>query len=316
MMITPAFAAMVALAASAGPAAAYPNSMPGGHGGKGATSKPADTLKARYGSVTAELKLPADKAAVVQKILDENYKLLMEWVAKVDPEVVKLRQQMRSVHGSPEPKAVEQAQAALNRYRELQAEMGQRVAEVLTPLAKVLTPEQVQQVRGILLPQSGPRRKQPMPDNPFHLLAGLKLTPEQISRISQIMDESRTAGKDKAGKDKPSEAASIESKAWQRIIKEVLTADQQKQLAERRTEATHRRMALAMLGGLELAPEQMDRVDAIWKQAYNEAVKKPAERMEIYSKAADKIVTDVLTDQQRKQLNENRKGAPHPMPAS
>jgi len=277
-----------------------------------ASSQPADPLKARYDRVMEELNLPADKAPAVRKILDDNYKALTEWIAKVDPEVVKLQAQMRAIHGSSDAKTIEQAQAAMKRYRQLQAEMTEKISSALEPLGKVLTAEQVAAARSILLPQPAarPSPQRGMPDNPFHLLAKLNLSQEQVGKVGQIMDAARAAKQ----KDKSSTPVNYDSQAWQRIVKEVLTDDQRAKLAAASTEAAHRRMALAILGGLELTDEQTAKVDAIWKQAYEAAGKKPQDRIDIYSKAQDKIVDEVLTDAQRKQLQANRGGAPHPVP--
>lgn len=303
-------------AMAAGPATGDPHAAAATAGDKaapaGASSQPANPLKARYDSVMEELKLPADKAPAVRKILDDHYKSLTEWVAKVDPEVVKLQAQMRAVHGSSDPKILEQAQAAIKRYRQLQAEMAEQVLSALDPLGKVLTAEQVATARSILLPQptTKPQPQRGMADNPFHQLANLNLSQEQVGKIAQIMDAARAAKeKDKSGK-----VENYDSQAWQRIIKEVLTNEQRAKLEAARTEAAHRRMALAIIGGLELTEEQMAKVDAIWKEAYEAALKKPQDRMDIYGKAQDKIVAEVLTDAQRKQLETNRGGAPHPVP--
>jgi len=287
--------------------------------GKAAATQPTNTVKERYDRVLQEVKIPPDKVDEVRKILDDNYKALMEWVAKVDPEVVKLRTQMRAVHGSNDPKTLEQVQAAMKRYRELQKEMAGKISEVFGPLGKILPADQVEAVRKILLPETAVRVKKTAPDNPFHMLTGLNLTQPQISQISQIMDEARAGMKGKTAGDANSpsamaEMANFESKAWQRIIKEVLTPEQRKKLEAARTEAAHRRMALAILGGIELTPDQQDKVDAIWKKAYEDATKKPDKRMDIYSDAQDKIIDEVLTDRQREQLKENRRGAPHPIP--
>jgi hypothetical protein len=282
------------------------------HASAGASTQPTDSLRARYDSVMDELKLPADKAPAVRKILDDHYKSLTEWVVKVDPEVVKLQAQMRAIHGSSDPKTVEQAQAAMKRYRQLQAEMAEQILSALEPLGKVLTAEQVETARSILLPQpkSRPQPQGGMAENPFHQLANLNLSQEQVGKIGQIMDAARAAKE----KDKSGTAANPDRQAWERIIKEVLTNEQRAKLEAARTEAAHRRMALAIIGGLELTEEQMAKVDAIWKEAYEAAVKKPQDRMDIYSNAQDKIVAEVLTDAQRKQLEAGRGGSPHPMP--
>jgi hypothetical protein len=294
-------------ARASGPAAENPQAAPAG-----ASSQPADPLRARYDRVMAELNLPPDKAPAVRKILDDHYKSLVEWVAKADPEVARLHAQMRAVHGSSNPKTLQQAQAAMTRYRQLQAEMTEQVLSALEPLGKVLTPEQLAAARSILLPQpkGRPQPRGGMAENPFHQLANLNLSQEQVGKIAQIMDAARSAkDKDKSGK-----AENPDSQAWQRIVKEVLTDQQRARLEASRTEAAHRRMALAIIGGLELTEEQMTKVDAIWKQAYEAAAKKPQDRMEIYSKAQEKIVAEVLTDAQRKDLDAGRGGAPHPVP--
>lgn len=276
----------------------------------GASKQPASSLRARYDSVMEELKLPADKAPAVRKILDDHYKSLTEWVAKVDPEVVKLQAQMRAIHGSSDPKTLEQAQTAMMRYRQLQAEMAEQVLSALEPLGKVLTPEQVATAKSILMPQPKSRPRGGMAENPFHQLANLNLTQEQVGKIGKIMDAARAAKeKDKSGK-----GVNYDKQAWEQIIKEVLTDAQRIKLKAVSTEAAHRRMALAIIGGLELTDEQMAKVDAIWKEAYEAAVKKPQDRMEIYSKAQEKIVAEVLTDAQRKELKAGRGGSPHPMP--
>lgn len=307
-----AFTMTIALAAVAVPldrAMAFPRSAAGAKAAA-PTTRPKDPLKEMYGRVMQELDLPADKAPKVQKILDDNYKTLTEWVAKVNPEVDKLRAQMKVIHDSTNPKAIEQVKAAMARYRELQAEMKEIRTSVFEPLGKLLSAEQLAAAKTILLPQPKPkpRPRTPMPDNPFHLLAKVDLTKEQSSKIAKIMESRNAKEKDPAAKAEPMAAL------WDRIVKEVLTDEQRTQLEAARVEAAHRRMALAILGGLTLTAEQMDKVDAIWKEAYAAAAKKPAARIDIYSTALDKITDEVLTDAQRKQLKSGRGGAPHPMP--
>ena len=299
--------ALAAISIPLGRAMAFPRSTAGAEAAA-PTAQPTDPLKERYARVMQELNLPGDKANKVQEILDDNYRTLAEWVAKVNPEVDKLRVQMKVIHGSTSPKAVEQVKAAMKRYGELQAEMKEIRTSVLGPLGKVLSPEQLAAAKAVLLPQPKPEARTPMPDNPFHLLAKVNLTQEQTDQIAKIMEAHKTEDKGSAPKAEPMAAA------WGRIVKEVLTDQQRAQLEVARVEAAHRRMALAVLGGLKLTPEQMEKVDATWKEAFEAAAKEPSSRIDIYSKALDKIIERVLTDEQRKQLEAGRGGAPHPMP--
>ena len=75
---------------------------------------------------------------------------------------------------------------------------------------------------------------------PFHFLAKLGLTEKQEAQLKQTMDEARSAKEaGLAAKADPMQ------RAWDRIVKEVLTKENLARLEELKRQAAHRRMVSA-----------------------------------------------------------------------
>lgn len=103
-------------------------------------------------------------------------------------------------------------------------------------------------------------------------------------------------------------------KAWDRIVKEVLTDKNRKKLAELE-KGVRMRVARSMLRGVNVTDEQWVKIDAIWKVAYQKAEGNPAARHAIYQQAQQQVITKVLTAEQRKALQERRRTMPSTIPA-
>lgn len=263
-----------------------------------ATSQPAPMTEELSEQLIAALKLSDEQGPKVRKMLADHRKEMAEWLRKFAPEMGQLRTQMRMIHTSKDPKAVTEAKAAMARYRQLQSEQRMKRADLLVRLNDVLSNEQFATARKMLFPQpqSTPQAL------PFHLLGKLALTEQQKARLKTIMDEAR----DTRTKGQPDAMG----KAWNRIVQEVLTDKDRKELSELNVEAAHRRMALAMLGGVKLTPEQLRKIDGTYESARAKAAKDPNSRRAVYAAAQREIIEKVLTDEQRKALEKQKTQGP------
>jgi hypothetical protein len=261
-------------------------------------SRPApESLAELHERVIKELRLTDQQDGPVRQILEKYRGEEAAWMAKNASELAFLQQQMKLAHRSEDPKAVAAAQVALVRSKQLQAEQKSRNASLIIQLQGILTKEQFGKAWDMLFP----RRRAQGSTPPFHALGQLGLNEEQKGRIEKIMTQARAAAS------APAVAATDPMQdAWDRIVKEVLTDQNRKQMDDMRRQAARRQMVLAILGNLKITDEQQKKVDRIWAEADRKAQVKGADLQVVYTDAQDRIVQDVLTPEQRKQLQDQR----------
>ena len=252
---------------------------------------PEDEVKKLHEQLIRELKLSKERDAVVRKLLADHRQNIAAWMRKNGPEMAKLQKQIKLVHDGKSTESPMAAKAAAQRLRVLLAEQKKKLAGLLTRLKEVLTEAQLVKARSILSP--APRI--PTPPPPFYLLRRLALTDKQRARIKTVRDAAILAGV-KEGKTK----GDLMRKAWDQIVKEVLTEKDRKKLAELK-KASRRRVIRAMLGGVKLTEQQHGKIDKIWEAARKEISKHPEARIDIVRGMYKEILEKVLTPEQRKQ---------------
>ncbi|MCL2700337.1 MAG: DUF3826 domain-containing protein [Phycisphaerae bacterium] len=177
--------------------------------------------------------------------------------------------------------------------------------QLMKQLQDALSDEQMQRVRAAF----DQMRQQPAM-RALAGLAGLNLSDEQKQQAQAILDEANEHAK--ATPD-PAEKDRIFRAAMEKIHADVLTADQREQAERNR----HRMELFGMLRGLRLAPEQHERIRAIQQEMTKklEAAQTPEDRRAIVDAAMNDVSANVLTKEQREQLdNFRRRSAPPPPP--
>lgn len=270
--------------------------------------KPAqDPMKAFHERVIEALKLDAKQDAPVRKLFADYRAEMTAWMRAKGPQIRQLQQQVKVMGRVKNPKAAAAARAAVRKLRSLDSEQRMKTGKLVVGLMGVLTKEQTGKVQALLnlKPRSGAAPTK------FHYLGQLGLTAEQKAKIKPIMAEARLA-REEVGHNKAK--GDPMTKAWERIVKEVLTDKSRKKLAELE-KAVRMRVARSMLRGVKVSDEQWKKIDAIWKVAYQKAEENPTARHAIYQQAQQQVATKVLTAAQRKALQERRRTMPSTIPA-
>lgn len=147
----------------------------------------------------------------------------------------------------------------------------------------------------------------------FGMLKGLNLTEDQKKQIAAIREETTKKLQDAKT---PQERMTIVGDAIKQVSEKVLTADQRKQLEEFRK--NHPGPGQGPFGGLgeklKLTDDQKAQIEKITKEAAESAknATDPKDKREAFRAAMKKIHDEVLTDEQRKQLEQLRKAASGP----
>jgi hypothetical protein len=263
-----------------------------------------------------DLKLTDKEAKPVGKILADYRADLAKWAAKNGPEIAACQKDMKKYHQMRDPKVMVQVRAAMKRLGELTKEQVDLREAMLVKLKGVMTKEKFALAADALRPRQRPRG-QGFQER-FHLLGKMGLKEEQLTKIRSITEEAMKPPAD--GSPRKGNPMQL---AWNKIVDEVLTAENRKQLQGLMQEAGHRKMVLGILKKVTLTPEQSKKVDALWNKAYADAEKTPKNKFVIYRAARIEAVEKILTDAQRKQIDKlmsNPHGgsmgskAPIPMP--
>lgn len=136
--------------------------------------------------------------------------------------------------------------------------------------------------------------------------AKLNLTDDQKAKIKEIMQQAR---KDAQAATDPAEKRKIHQAALEKVRDTVLTEEQRKQAKEQFAE---RHPRLAAMGKLDLTDDQKAKIKEIMEQARKDAqaATDREAKQKIMQDARKKIHDTVLTDDQRKKLEELRKDRP------
>ena len=257
----------------------------------------ADQMEKLHKKLLQELKLDKKQDASVRKILTSHRQEVVEWSRKNLPEMEKLQQRISKVHQGKNTEPIEAIKAAAQKLRKLKAEQSKMSKDMEERLKKVLSEAQFAKARNILNP-APPIKSSP----PFYLLRRLALTKKQQERIEKIENAAKSDTM-KAGKAN----GDFMQKAWDQILKEVLTEKERKKLDELE-KASQRRVFRAMLGGADLTEEQFTKIELIWEDAGKKGDEHPETRLDIFRQAHMKIVEEVLTPKQREQMKKRGSG--------
>ncbi|MDP6544019.1 MAG: hypothetical protein QGH60_08520 [Phycisphaerae bacterium] len=251
----------------------------------------------------ADLKLSKKEAEPVRKILSEYRKDLVQWAVKHGPEMVACRAQMKKYHQMRDPKVMKAIRAAMKRLGELSKErVGIREA-MIVKLKGVMTREQFAIAADALRPflrtqTQGFREK-------FSLLGGVNLTKEQLEKI-----RATSAAEMKPPPDGSPRKGNPMELAWNKIVKEVLTKENHKELADLIKKSAHQKMVMDFVKSVRLTPEQTKKISTVWDKAYADAKKSPKSKFDIYNAARTEAMEKILTKKQLKQI-EAREKNPH-----
>lgn len=265
---------------------------------------PGDPMKAFHERVIKALKLDAKQDAPVRKLFADHRVEMAAWVQAKGPQIRQLQQQVKVMGRlKNNPKANAAARAAVRKLRSLESEHRMKTGKLVVGLMGVLTKEQAAKVQGLL--NLNPRSI--AAPSKFHFLGQLGLTAAQQAKMKPIMEQAR-------GPMGPKAKGDPMKKAWERIVKEVLTDKNRQKLAELE-KAVRMRVARSMLRGVTVTDAQWEKIDAIWKVAYQKAETNPAGRHVIYQQAQQQVAAKVLTAEQRNALQQRRRTMPTTMPA-
>jgi len=265
-----------------------------------------DRGKAMLEKLMEELKLTEKQEAPVRQILTTYQQELASWTRQNGPAMRELYTKLRGGRGrrGQEPaepaKRVSEAERkeAAAKLRELQKKRAAITENVLKQLKEHLTEEQMAAARRIL--GRGQRRG---PAVSFAMLRRLDLTAEQQAKVKEIMASAREAAKGQEGRAR----GQAYTDAMQKIVKDVLTAEQREKLETMRSQAPQRR-AGGMFAGLDLTEEQQKKIrkiQASMREKISAAEGREARR-EAYQ-AMQKEIQAVLTPEQLEKLQQRRK---------
>jgi len=234
------------------------------------------------------LDLTPEQRAQVEHILAAQRQEAEKFLKENGPTIQALEGAIRQARENKDAAALKGKQEELVKLLEARGKLHE---QLMTQLADVLTAEQMQQVRDAL----DQMRQQPAL-RALAGLAGLNLSDEQKQRARAILDEAA----EKARTADPAERDRLFQVATAKIHAEVLTAEQREQ-AQR---SQNRLELFGMLRGLHLTPEQHEQIQAIHEtmtKQLESADTLPAKR-EIVESAMRDVTTNVLTKEQREQL--------------
>jgi len=159
-------------------ATAMPPMMSGG-GSTGPSAKAHEKL-------IAKLKLTKKEAEPVRKILSDYREDLVQWAVKHGPEMAACRAQMKKYHQMRDRKVMIAIRAAMKRLGELSKEqVGMREA-MIAKLKGVMTKEKFAYAADGLRPRPRPRPRGQKIQEKFALLGKVKLTKEQLAKITAV----------------------------------------------------------------------------------------------------------------------------------
>ena len=169
----------------------------------------------------------------------------------------------------------------------------------------VLTPEQIEKFK-TLKEQAIARGGEAGRDGPRHRRgAGLNLTDEQNAQRKAIMDEARATARQAESRE---EKRAILREATAKVHQDVLTDPQREQLKQQMKQRMARQRHKRIAERLGLSEDQQARIQDILSSAREQArqVEDRQQRREIMKQARKKVHAEVLTDEQRKKLEQHR----------
>jgi len=255
----------------------------------------ADPTAKNHEKLIKDLKLTDKEAEPVRKILAEYRKDLAQWAGKNGPEIAACQKTMKKYHQMRDPKVMAEIRTAMKRLGELSKEQVDMREAMLVKLKGAMTREKYAYAADALRPRKKPRGQGYQ--ERFHLLGKMNLTKEQLAKIKSLAETAMKPPADGS----PRKGDPMQD-AWKKIVDEVLTAENRKQLQQLMQKAGHRKMVLGILNSVKLTPEQSKKVNDLWEKAYANAAKAPKSKFNIYQAARAEAIEKILTEEQRKQI--------------
>lgn len=260
----------------------------------------ADRLKEVYDALLKELNLTDKQDKPVRQILDTFRQEMTAWTERNAADMTKLREEMTKAR---EEGRADDVKAVSEKLRKLTVERVKKTENVLTQLKDVLDEKQLAKARLILEAGrfGGSARSQ-------LLMGQLDLTETQRASVREI----NTAAREETQKAESLLArAEVQKKAWDKIVKEVLTDEQRAKLEKLQKELAAPASApagrgRAMFEGLGLTAEQQAKVNEIMEAARKKGADAgtPEARREAFQAARKEIAEKVLNEEQRKKYEE------------
>ena len=252
------------------------------------------------------LDLTAEQRAKVEQILASQRQEAAKFVRENHEKTRAVEAAIRQAREKQDAAALKASHDELVKLIEAR---GRPQEQLMSQLADVLTAEQMQRVRDAF-----DRMSQQPATRALAGLAGLDLDDDQKQQARAILDEANEQARATAD---PAEKDRIFKAAMEKILADVLTADQREQVQGNR----NRLEAFGMLRGLHLTPEQHKQIQAIHQAMVKklESADTPQARREIVESAMADVTANILTEEQRDQLENFRRRetrAPRPAPDS
>ena len=263
----------------------------------------AEPTAKNHEKLIANLKLTKKEAEPVRQVLAEYRKDLAQWAAKNGPEMAACQAQMKKYHQMRDPKVMVAIRAAMKRLSELSKEQVARREAMLVKLKGVLTKEQFAHAADGLRPPP-PARGKGFQER-FHLLGQMKLTKEQLAKITSATKAALVPPADGS----PRRVNPMQV-AWNEVVDKILTKENRAELQDLMQKASHRKMVLGIFKRVRLTPGQSKKIDDLWDKAYEDAKKEPKSKFDIYKRARALATDKILTEEQRKQIEKMEKN-PH-----
>lgn len=273
-------------------AADAPTSRPASRPGMGRMDP-----KALMDRVMSELNLTADQQEKVRQIAETQRQALEAWMKEHGQELRDLQGKLQEALKDPKG---DKAQGIREQLDKLQASRKPLHDELLKKLSEVLTSDQMAKAKEILTPRPGMMPGGPGGpggEGPLAQIRALKLDDKQQAQVKEIADAAMAEAQkatDVGAKGK------IWHDAFDKIRDTVLTDQQRKLLQEMRGKND----PLADLQKLNLTEDQRTKIQDIVQQSRKDAEKADSTeaKTQIFQAAHKKIMDEVLTADQKKQL--------------
>ena len=262
--------------------------------------------------IVEALKLTEKQAAPVRQILETSQQDMGQWMRDNGPALRELQTKLRGGRtrrgegekpAEPAAGSAERKEAA-EKYQAIMKQRTEKAENALKQLDEHLTEEQMVIARRYLTgrsPSTGARMS-------FGALRELGLSEQQQTKVREIMQGAREGGGDK----EPAARAQAYRDAWDKVVKEVLTPEQQgklKEVQQRGPEAgrTTRGATGGMYAGLDLSDKQQQQISEIMAGVRKrmEGTEGRDARREAYM-AAQQEIRKVLTPEQIEKLDKRR----------
>lgn len=245
-----------------------------------------------------ELNLTPEQKAKVQQIFQTHRQAVQNWQKENGTKLQELHQTLRQAMKDGDK------DTAKATHQEIQKIMESRKAlqeNLIKQLQEVLTPEQVEKVKLMLRAMMN----RPVPQL-MAALAALNLTEEQKAAVKEITQQAMEKARDA----QPEERQAIMREAFEKISKDVLTAEQRERLERMKD----RHDFLQAIMSLKLTDEQKKQIQTIREAAKEklEQAQSPQERQTIMQGVLKEINDTVLTQEQRDQLKKHRDQSSQP----